>query len=452
MGTVTNDELSVEVQQTAVGEGNRFTPEEVAALLERWRPDVLREMGRRRLWRGACAAEREDHLQDVTLILCSREFASEEHLRRALWAGLGFRARDFWKAGRRREVPVAQFFDEVIGDDRLDDVEDAAIAAADSRQVDDCLSELDARERAVYRLMKGEGFGRRKVTKALGLTDGQVQSAIYTAQRKIDKVSALAVAGRLCERRRRAVDALARGDAHGLTFEQARAHLTHCQDCLVAYRAHRAALSQRVASVLPVPVVAGSVDQGSGLGALIDHLRGIPGAVKRQAYELAGRSPGGGAEEAVVGAGGLALGTKVVVTLCVGAAAGGGAICVNQLGGLPGDSRQEQSAKRAKAPRKTKPVKAAQAEAPTPPATEQAPADATDENSASKTRAAEPDPQPVQKDPPQEFFAGGSSSGGSNQVQPSSTSPPPSSSPSSGGGSSSQGGGGGSGGEFFGGG
>jgi hypothetical protein len=215
----------------------------------------------------------------------------------------------------------------------------------------------------------------------------------------------------------------------------------------VAFRAHRAALSRRVASVLPLPAVAAASDAG-GLAAVVEQVRGIPGVIKRQAYELAGRSPGG-AEEAVVGAGGLALGTKVVVTLCVGAAAGGGAICVNQLGGLPGESGQTQSAKRAKPPQKAKPVKAAQADAPTPPASEQAPEDRAPESSAATPPA--PEPEPVQTDPPQEFFAGGSSSGGSSQVQPNST-PPSSATPSSGGGSSSQGGGGGSGGEFFGGG
>jgi RNA polymerase sigma factor (sigma-70 family) len=442
MGTVTNDELSVEAQQTAVGQGNRFTPEEVAALLERWRPEVLSEMSHRGLWRGASLAEREDQLQDVTLVLCSREFDSEEHLRRALWTGLGFRARDFWKAGRRCEIPVGEFFEEVLGDDRLDTVEDAAIAAADRRHVDDCLSELDARERAVYRLTNGERLSRGNVAKDLGLTHAEVLRALYTAQRKIDQVVVLAVAGRLCGRRRHAVESLARGDARGLTLEQARAHLAHCQDCLIAFRAHRAALSRRVASVLPVPALAAQ-DHGTALAAIIDHVRGIPSALKRQAYELAGRSPGGGAEEAVAGAGGLALGTKVVVTICLGAAAGGGAICVNQLGGLPGDSGQTQSAKRAKAPRKAKPIKAAQA--PTQPAPEPPAADRAE---ASKSPPPEPAPQPAQQDPPQEFF-GGAPSGGSDQAQPSAQPPP--SGPSSGGGSSSQGGGGGSGGEFFGG-
>src|SRR4051795_8249807 len=147
MGTVTRDALSVEAQQ-AVAEEGQFTPDDVAALLERWRPTVLREMARRQLWRGASSAECEDQFQDVALVLWSRQFASEEHLRRALWTGLGFRARDFWKAARRRELPVGEFFEDVVGD--AERVEDAAVTAADTRCVDDCLSELDPRERAVY--------------------------------------------------------------------------------------------------------------------------------------------------------------------------------------------------------------------------------------------------------------------------------------------------------------
>lgn len=231
MGTVTNDVLFAEAQQTA-GQGKQFTPDRIAALLDGWRPQVLREMGRRRLWRGADAAELEDQFQDVALVLCGRDFASEEHLRRALWTGLGFRAKDFWKAARRREIPVGEFFEEILGDDRLQAVEDAAATAADRRYVDDCLSELDPRERSVYKLARGEQLSRRRVAKTLRLSEAEVLRVLYRAQRKIDQVAVLAAAGRLCGRRRSAVVSLARGQARGLTLEQARAHLSHCPDCL----------------------------------------------------------------------------------------------------------------------------------------------------------------------------------------------------------------------------
>jgi RNA polymerase sigma factor (sigma-70 family) len=445
MGTVTKDELSVEAQQSA-GQGKHYSPDEIAALLERWRPRVLREMGRRRLWRGASTAELEDQFQDVALVLSSREFESDEHLRRALWTGLGFRARDFWKAARRREIPVGEFFEEIIGDDRLTAVEDAAATAADHRQVTDCLAELDAEERVVYKLTKGEGLSRRRVAKQLGLSEAEVLRVLYRAQRKIDQVAVLVVAGRLCGRRGPAVRALARGQARGLTLEQARAHLSHCQDCLLAFREERAALSRRVAALLPLPVVA-SQDGGAGLGAVVEQVRGLPGAAKRQLYELAGRSPSGGGEEAIVGAGGLVLSTKVAVTLCVGAAAGGGAICVNQLGGLPGTTNAPKPAERAKVREKPNPraVKAAQVDqAPQPAQSEERP-----EGNSSGSASSTP-PQTIRKEAPQEFFPSGNSpadGSGSQQSVP----PPSSSSPSPGGsGGGSPQGGGGSGGEFFG--
>src|SRR3954469_366852 len=353
MGTVTRDALSVEAQQ-AVAEEGQFTPDDVAALLERWRPTVLREMARRQLWRGASAAECEDQFQDVALVLWSRQFASQEHLRRALWTGLGFRARDFWKSARRRELPVGEFFEDVVGDESTERVEDAAVIAADARCVDDCLSELDPRERAVYRLVKGDELSRRRVAKRLGLDESDVLRALYSAQRKIDQVVVLLVAGRLCGRRQSAIESLAREGAGGSTLEQARAHLSPCPDCLLEFRAQRAALGERVASVLPIPAVAASTRGPERLVAFVEHLRATPAAAKRHLYELAGRGPARGPEEALAGAGGAALGTKVVVGLCMGAATAGGALCVDQIDIFPGHSPARQHATAENKPRPPK--------------------------------------------------------------------------------------------------
>src|SRR3954447_18853810 len=354
MGTVTRDALSVEAQQAGAEEG-QYTPDYVAALLERWRPTVLREMARRQLWRGASADECEDQFQDVALVLWSRQFASKEHLRRALWTGLGFRARDFWKSARRRELPVGEFFEDVVGDESTERVEDAAVTAADARCVDDCLSELDPRERAVYRLVMGDELSRRRVAKRLGLGESDVLRALYSAQRKIDQVVVLLVAGRLCGRRQPAIESLARDDADDSALAQARAHLSHCPDCLLEFRAQRAALGERGASVLPIPAVAASTRGPERLVAFVDHLRATPATAKRHLYELAGRGPAPGPEEALAGAGGVALGTKVVVGLCVGAAtAGGGALCVDQLGLFPGPSHAPHHATAAKKARPSK--------------------------------------------------------------------------------------------------
>src|SRR2546421_6171082 len=107
-----------EAQLNAVRQGQHLTPDEIAAVLDRLRPQVLREMGRQHLWRGTDVSVREDQFQDVVAVLWMRRFTSENHVLRALWAGLGFRAKDFWKAARRREVPVGEFFDGAVRDDR----------------------------------------------------------------------------------------------------------------------------------------------------------------------------------------------------------------------------------------------------------------------------------------------------------------------------------------------
>ena len=314
--------------------GQEFGPEEIAQLLERWRPEVLRRMRARRLWRNAPPADHEDQFQDVALVLCTRVFRSEEHLRRALWTGLGFRARDFWKAGRRRELPVADFFDDVRAAASCDGVAEDAATAADGRYLDDCLSELDARERAVYRLVRGEELSRRKVATALGITDADVLRALHSAQLKVDRFALLFVSDRLCARRAAAVGALARAEARGADIEQARAHLAHCRDCLLAFRRQRAALGRRVASVLPMPVIALAGKAAGHAGTRLAHAHDLAVAAKRQAYALAGRGPKTSmGAEAVAGAGASgAAATKLAISLCVTAAAGGGAVCAQTLG------------------------------------------------------------------------------------------------------------------------
>lgn len=330
----TDVELSSAAGRAADGAGPALGPDQIAALLESWRPDVLRRMRRGRLWHDAPADELEDQFQDAAIILCARGFESEDHLRHALWAALGFRARDFWKSSRRREVPVAEFFDEALAREAVDGVAETAAIAADSRQVDDCLAELEPQERAVYRLIHGEGLSRGRTARALGVRPNDVLRALYTAQRKIDRVVVLLVSGRLCARRSQAVAALARSEAGGSQLVQAQAHLAHCSECLLMFREYRAELSRRVASVLPFPALPAASHAVGGLDRILGALRHLGGGAKRMVYSVADRAPKSSAgAEAVVGGGtGGAVAAKLAVGLCVTAAAGGGALCVQTLG------------------------------------------------------------------------------------------------------------------------
>src|SRR3954470_17632086 len=57
-----------------------LTPDGIARLLNAWRPGVLIEMSRRRLWSGAPATELEDQFQDVALVLTMRRYAARSVL------------------------------------------------------------------------------------------------------------------------------------------------------------------------------------------------------------------------------------------------------------------------------------------------------------------------------------------------------------------------------------
>jgi RNA polymerase sigma factor (sigma-70 family) len=422
-------------------------PEEIAQLLERWRPKVLREMGRRRLWRGMPRVEYDDHFQEVALVLYTRCFESEEHLYRALWTGLGFRARDFWKAGRRREIPYGDMFGAEAPAPSVDGVEDHGRVVADARHVEDCLSDLDERERAVYRLIRGEELSRRKAAKALGIKEADVLRALYSAQQKVDRFVLLFISRRLCASRTPAVRGLARSDAEPREVRQARAHLAHCSDCLVAYREYRAALSEQIASVLPAPVVAASsMSQADGLIATV---RELADAAKRQLCVLSGRGPNTGtAAEAAAGAGaGGAVSTKLVVALCMTATAGGGAICVDRFDPFAGAPPAKREATEARQPRqkpKTEPaaVRAATHDPPPAPTATTQTKSTPSKSSSSATRQTSPSSSQSQ----QEFFdAPNSSAAAPSSVQSASSDGGGSSSGGSSGSSS-----GGGGGEFFG--
>jgi RNA polymerase sigma factor (sigma-70 family) len=408
----TDVELAPAAERGTDDAGQELGPEEIAQLLERWRPEVLRRMRSRRLWRNTPPVEHEDQFQDVALVLYGRRFSSEDHLRRALWTGLGFRARDFWKSARRRETCVGDFYDDIAGDDGALDVEHDATIAADLRQVDDCLSELEPRERAVYRLVKGEELSRRRTAQALGISEADVLRALYSAQRKVDQFVLLLVSGRLCARRASGIHALASSAGGGAKLEQARAHLSHCQDCLAAYRAERAALGRRVAAVVPPPPLI-TATAGSGLFA----------TVKQHLYAATGRTPGSTSEAAAGSAGGLALGTKVAATFCAGAVAGGVALCANTVprSTPPQDSRHSDGAERRlraqkpRSPARATPLPASAAGRRTPSRPSRT------ARSSRSTKAATAAKKPEASTEP-EFFGGGSSgSADDSTVRPAST-------------------------------
>ena len=448
----TDVELSPAAERGTEAAGQELRPEEIAQLLERWRPGVLREMRRRGLWRGAPPVEFEDQFQDVAAVLYTRRFESEDHLYRALWTGLGFRARDFWKSARRREIPYGDMFGEDAPVPSVDGVEDHGTVVADARHVEDCLSDLDERERAVYRLIRGEELSRRKAAKALGIREADVLRALYSAQQKIDRFVLLFISRRLCARRAPVVKALARSEGEPQEVQQARAHLAHCSDCLVAFREYSWALSERIAAVLPFPALASTEPLSHIDDRLIATARELASAAKRELYAIAGRGPNTGtAAEAAAGAGaGGAVATKLAIGLCVTATAGGGVVCADRLdlfAGAPPSKREATEARQPREKARTEPaaIRATTHDPPPAPTATTRAKSTPSKSSSSATRQSSPSSSQSQ----QEFFDAPNSSAeagsGSSSVH----------SASSGGGGSSSGGSSGSsssggGGEFFG--
>jgi hypothetical protein len=96
---------------------------------------------------------------------------------------------------------------------------------------------------------------------------------------------------------------------------------------MVAFREYRAALSRRVAALLPLPALA-----PTGWDQVVEPVRSVGQMLKRQLYAMAGRGPrSSSTTEALVGGGaGSAVAAKVVLG-CVGVIAGAGAVCATTL-------------------------------------------------------------------------------------------------------------------------
>jgi DNA-directed RNA polymerase specialized sigma24 family protein len=246
-------DLPEEPRMPEIGSGSADTPgsltpgaltgDGVAALADAWAARILRDLGRTRPWRGGAANELDAAYWEVALALSQRTFESEEHLRRALYRGMSFRAMHFWRRAKtraEREVPVDAVIEEVA-DERAEAEQRGAEMAADFRLAMDFMSELEPSERAVWTLTAAAGHSQREAAERLGLTLLDVKRHLYRVNQKRDRFVQVAENGRLCAKRSEAVSAFADMRATPEEAARARAHLAHCVSCLATYRRRRAA-------------------------------------------------------------------------------------------------------------------------------------------------------------------------------------------------------------------
>jgi DNA-directed RNA polymerase specialized sigma24 family protein len=301
-----------------------WSPEEAAQELHRRRPELVGQLRRRSESRAVPLDAQEEIVDDATtaVVMSPRGIVNEHHLLGAFWLAVDHRCRryregrHFARLGSRVrvefDVALAQATGSVNPFDRLE-LRDRFARAAD------LMADLSPREREVVSAMATYGVGPIPTARLLHVPLGEVRSAARSASAKLDRVAAIAAAGRLCEFRFRAIAADAAGQASDREARRARAHIQACAPCGRVYRRLRREMRgrewQRAASAAFLPLPAVSLGHVGSFGKIAiwleQRLSSIPrGGGERTAEVLggAGLVKAAAAGTAIVAAGGALTG------------------------------------------------------------------------------------------------------------------------------------------------
>ncbi|HWJ49767.1 MAG TPA: sigma-70 family RNA polymerase sigma factor [Solirubrobacteraceae bacterium] len=241
------------------GTGPGLTANYVADTLMAWRNAELRiargfpECG------GLSKEELEDIYQDTVEALLKRHYASEDHLRFALRAGIRHRASHHHRdEGRREEIRADPRLGLAEEEDH-DSTEHAALMGEDRLVVTEFLSELTALEQRVFWL-QAEGMKYRSIAKALNIELNAARNAVRSCEPKRARFQLLYDTGRLCGYRATTIQALQAGEATSEQLaSQAFAHLSHCASCRAQYQTNatrlRHSFQRQAAALLPIPAL-----------------------------------------------------------------------------------------------------------------------------------------------------------------------------------------------------
>jgi DNA-directed RNA polymerase specialized sigma24 family protein len=283
-------------------QGGGWSPEEAAGELHRRRAALVGQLRLRSESSGVPLAAQEEIVDDAitAVVMSPRRIANEHHLLGAFWLAVDHRCRryregrHFARLGSRVrvefDVALAQAAGSVNPFDRLE-LRDRFARAAD------LMADLSPREREVVAVMAAYGVGPIPTARLLHVPLGEVRSAARRAGAKLDRVAAIAAAGRMCEFRSRAIVAHAAGEASDHEARLARAHVQACVPCGRVYRRLRREMRgrewQRAASAAFLPMPAVSLGHTGGFGKVAvwieQHLSFIPrGGGERAAETLGG--------------------------------------------------------------------------------------------------------------------------------------------------------------------
>lgn len=279
-----------------------WSPEEAAGELHRRRPELVGQLRRRSESGGVPLAAQEEIVDDAitAVVMSPRGVANEHHLLGAFWLAVDHRCRryregrNFARLGSRVRVEFDAALAQVPGSgnpfDRLD-LRDRIARAAD------LMADLSPREREVVCVMATYGVGPIPTARLLHVPLGEVRSAARSASTKLDRVAAIAAAGRMCEFRSRAIAADAVGEANDHEARRARAHVQACVPCRRVYRRlcreMRGREWQRAASAAFLPIPAVSLGHVGGFGKVAVWLEQRLGFVPRGSGERTAEVLGG---------------------------------------------------------------------------------------------------------------------------------------------------------------
>jgi predicted anti-sigma-YlaC factor YlaD len=316
----------------APGQRGALSPEEAAHALKAKRAELRRSLDWRRDVAGIPEHVRDELVDEAIglVVMSSKPIRDEQHLQGAFWTSIGYLLMEH-RSGRRdlhvgshRRVEFEPVAEVLPGDD--DEPFDLVAAQERIATAADLMAQLDPFEQQVMAVMAAHGLGVKRAAKAMGEPIKTVLAAYRSAQRKLDQVAAITVAGRLCDYRQQAIHAHVQGTAQAEQEKAARAHLAACAGCRSSYatlvREMRGREFQRAASAAFLPPPALAVELHS---RWIERLTSLLST---------GRAPSGTATAertaGVLGGGGLVKAAAVTSAIAV-AGAGVGAKVVHSL-------------------------------------------------------------------------------------------------------------------------
>jgi hypothetical protein len=311
--------------------------ETIASLLGHRRDRLVRDVPRKvAAARGLTRDQHEsivDEAISFVVMSFSKPLPTTDDLERVIWKAIRIRVAQ--TSDGRHEV-VRSGWERVelesiesVADD-APTPEDAAVRHFELETLREFEAVLTPHERAVL-AVKHSGqdvLGRFEIAKVLGERPFEVRRAERAIARKLAEFAEIVAAGRLCDERHDALEALAQGAASEDQLRLARSHLLHCTPCRGEYKvllraARTGELQRQIGQLLPPPTIEVARSRRGPWEVVVDWCSRPFG--HDATVSLTQLAPAGRGLSTLAGA--------KLLALCVGGitAVSGGIVCVSEL-------------------------------------------------------------------------------------------------------------------------